>query len=111
MNRFYIPVMWAFLLSGALFAQNALQTVTGTVFPDDMDKEGNPVSVYIEVQGKDEAMVNYFVVNDGKGRELLTRLYTTVSAMGVVRNESNRNILTVQKYVIVDNPPENLDNL
>ncbi|MFH0919264.1 MAG: hypothetical protein V1913_02795 [Fibrobacterota bacterium] len=111
MDRLCFILLAAFCLGAPLSAQTGTIAITGTVFPDDTDKDGNPLSVFIEVQGKDDTAVNYFITADGKGRELLVHLYSTITAVGQVKNESGKNTMTVQKYTVVANPPEDLDDL
>jgi hypothetical protein len=111
MNRISFAAILFFLLIHFCPAQNTAVTITGTVFPDETDKDGNPLSVYIEVAGKDDATLNYFITNDNKGKELLLHLYSTVNAAGMVQTTANKNTLTLQKYTVIDNPPEDLNDL
>jgi len=88
-------------------------TVTGVLFPNETDQEGNPLSVYIEVLGKDESDKNteYFVAVDAKGKELMKFLYNNINATGLVStNPMGSLMLTVQKFTVVESKPEDLED-
>jgi hypothetical protein len=87
-------------------------TVTGVVFPNETNAEGNPVSVYIEVLGKGDSEVNveYFIVNDARGKDLFKSLYSNVAVYGIVSTNATGNyMLSVQRYSILESKPEDLE--
>jgi hypothetical protein len=88
-------------------------TITGVLFPNETDQEGNPLSVYVEVLGKEESGKNteYFIVNDAKGKELMKFLYNNVNVTGMVAaNPMGNMMLTVQKFAVVESKPEDLED-
>lgn len=106
-------VIFAGGLFSSTFAQSGPANISGVVFPNETDANGNPLSVYIEVLGKDESEKNkeYFIVNDARGKELIRLLYNNVNAIGIVStNPSGALLLTVQKYSLIESKPEDLED-
>ncbi len=74
-----------------------LITIRGIVIPVDWDEKGNPVAVSISTHQEDE----YFIDKDyHKGKELLHSIQEEVEVSGVVREDEDKKIISVQKYIL-----------
>jgi hypothetical protein len=80
--------------------RSKLIAVTGVVIPTDWDEKGNAVDIAISSHDETE----YFVDKKGKGPELLPLIRKEVEVRGVVREEENRKVITVRKFIIAERP-------
>ena len=71
-------------------------TIRGIVIPVDWDKKGKVVGVGISACDEQE----YLVYRDHKGMELLYYLQKEVEVSGMMRELSNKKIITVRKYIL-----------
>ena len=71
-------------------------TIRGIVIPVDWDEKGKVVAVGISACDEQE----YLVYRDHKGVELLHYLQEEVEVSGVMRESSNKKIITVRKYIL-----------
>jgi len=88
-------------------------TITGTLFPDETDAEGNATSIYIEVFKKEDPLNSpeYTIAPDAKGKELAKHLYHTVSVTGMLKvGPDGKNLLYIQKFEIIPSKPEDLED-
>lgn len=74
-----------------------LITIRGIVIPVDWDEKGSVVALAISTPDEDE----YFIDRDHhKGKELLHLIQEELEVSGVVREEEDKKILTIQKYIL-----------
>ena len=62
----------------------------------DWNEKGSVVALAISTPNEDE----YLIDNDYKGKELLHSIQEEVEVSGVVREDENKKIITVQKYIL-----------
>ena len=62
----------------------------------DWDEKGNVVAAAISTNDEDE----YFIDKDHKGEELLHFIQEEVEVSGVARENEDKKILAVQKYIL-----------
>jgi hypothetical protein len=87
-------------------------TVTGTIFPEETDNEGHPLSFYLSIVDKTlpEGGTDYLVQPDANSKNFLKLLYRTIEAMGTYTTGKNgRKILRVEKYSLIENRPEDIE--
>ncbi|MBC8456872.1 MAG: hypothetical protein H8D67_02615 [Deltaproteobacteria bacterium] len=74
-----------------------LITIRGVVIPVDWDEKGSVVAIAISTPNEDE----YLIDKDHlKGKELLHLIQEEVEVSGVVREDKDKKIITVQKYIL-----------
>jgi len=71
-------------------------TIKGIVIPVDWDKEGKVVAAAISTHDEDE----YLIDNDYKGEELLHLVREEVEVSGVAKENKDKKIIAVQKYML-----------
>ena len=71
-------------------------TIKGIVIPVDWDKEGKVVAAAISTHDEDE----YLIDNDYKGEELLHLVREEVEVSGVAKENKDKKIIAVQKYIL-----------
>jgi hypothetical protein len=111
-----------FILSTTLFAakpakaakapESGKVTVTGTIFPEETDKDGNPLSVYLSIVDKTlpEGGTDYLIKTDNNLKEYIKLLYQTVEADGsFTTSKEGRKILKIEKYKLLENKPEDIE--
>lgn len=89
-------------------------TVTGTLFPEETDAEGNPLMLYVEIFNKEDPQKSqeYPIAMDGKWKELSKALYHTVTVTGALRNAGEgRLLLSVQQFEVIPSRPEDLEDI
>lgn len=89
-------------------------TVTGTLFPEETDTEGNPLMLYVEIFNKEDPQKSqeYPIAMEGKWKELTKALYHTVTLTGSLRNAGDgRMLLSVQQFELIPSKPEDLDDI
>ncbi|MBL8027303.1 MAG: hypothetical protein JNL74_12865 [Fibrobacteres bacterium] len=87
-------------------------TVKGTIFPEETDKDGNPVSLYLSIVDKSlpEGGTDYLIQSDANLKEFLKLLYQTVEAAGTyTTNTSGRKVLKIDKFKLIENKPEDIE--
>ncbi len=93
-----------------IFSQDVEEetTIEGEVTPIDVDDEDNVTAVAISVTitpddpDKEEYIVDYFVADNEKGKELLKHVGEKVKATGTVVEEEDGDLLiTVTKYEVI----------
>ena len=62
----------------------------------DWDEKGKVVATAISTHTEEE----YLIFNDYKGKELLHLIQEVVEISGVVREDEDKKIITVQKYIL-----------
>jgi len=70
--------------------------IRGIVVPVDWDEKGKVVAVGISACNEEE----YLVDKDHKGIELLHYIQKEVEVSGVIRESSNKKIITVRKCIL-----------
>lgn len=71
-------------------------TIKGIVIPVDWDEEGKVVAAAISTHDEDE----YLIDNDYKGEELLHFVQEEVEVSGVAKQNKDKKIIAVQKYIL-----------
>lgn len=73
-----------------------MNVIRGVVIPIDWDERGNVVSIAISSHDETE----YLVDKGGKGQELLAHVRKEVEVSGDIREEENKKVIKVKKYLI-----------
>jgi len=71
-------------------------TIKGIVIPVDWDEKGKVVAAAISTHDEDE----YLIDNDYKGEELLHFVQEEVEVSGVAKENKDKKIIAVQKYIL-----------
>ena len=71
-------------------------TIKGIVIPVDWDEKGKVVAAAISTHNEDE----YLIDNDYKGEELLHFVQEEVEVSGVAKENKDKKIIAVQKYIL-----------
>lgn len=71
-------------------------SIRGIVVPVDWDEKGNVITAAISCQDE----VEYQLDNNKKGSELLSLAQEEVEAIGIVRENGDRKVITVIEYQI-----------
>jgi hypothetical protein len=77
-------------------AEEKLTSVNGIIVPIDWDEEGNVTAAAISCQDE----LEYRIDNNKKGSELLSLVQEVVEAIGIVRENGDRKVITVTDYQI-----------
>ena len=74
-----------------------LTTIKGIVIPVDWDEKGSVVALSISTPNEDE----YLIDKDHlKGKELLHLIQEEVEVSGIVREDEDKKIIAVEKYIL-----------
>jgi len=73
-----------------------MSMIRGVVIPMDWDEQGNVVSIAISSHDETE----YLVEKGGKGYELLAFVRKEVEVGGEIREQENRKMIKVKKYLV-----------
>jgi hypothetical protein len=71
-------------------------TIKGIVIPVDWDEEGKVVAAAISTHDEDE----YLIDPNYKGKELLHFVREEVEVSGVAKENKDKKIIAVQKYIL-----------
>ena len=71
-------------------------TIKGIVIAVDWDEKGKVVAAAISTHDEDE----YLIDNDYKGEELLHLVREEVEVSGVAKENKDKKIIAVQKYIL-----------
>ena len=66
----------------------------GMIMPNDFNRNGEPIEIMLETQD----FVQYRIAQNRKGRELMEHTFREVQLEGVVDNELDPPILTIDTY-------------
>jgi hypothetical protein len=73
-----------------------LITIKGIVIPADWDEKGRVVAIAISTTNEDE----YLIDENYTGKKLLHFIQEDVEVSGVVREDEDKKIITVQRYIL-----------
>jgi hypothetical protein len=77
-------------------AEEKPTSISGIIVPIDWDEKGNIVAAAISCQDE----VEYRIDNNQKGMELLSLVREEVEAVGIIRENGDRKVITVTEYQI-----------
>lgn len=78
--------------------------ILGIILPSRWNEQGKPARIAIHTDDQKEYQIDF----SGAGKELLNLTYKKVAVQGKLREQLNgRAILSVRKYQIINDSPEN----
>jgi hypothetical protein len=78
--------------------------ILGIILPSRWNEQGKPARIAIHTDDQKEYQIDF----SGAGKELLNLTYKKVEVQGKLREQLNgRAILSVRKYQIINDSPEN----
>lgn len=78
--------------------------ILGIILPSRLNEQGKPARIAIHTDDQKEYQIDF----SGAGKELLNLTYKKVAVQGKLREQLNgRAILSVRKYQIINDSPEN----
>ncbi|MDH3723060.1 MAG: hypothetical protein OET21_04045 [Desulfobacterales bacterium] len=78
--------------------------ILGIILPSRRNEQGKPARIAIHTDDQKEYQIDF----SGAGKELLNLTYKKVAVQGKLREQLNgRAILSVRKYQIINDSPEN----
>jgi hypothetical protein len=88
-------VLISILMMHAVFAQDNVETIIGTVVAVDWDDDDNPIEIAISTEDED-----IIVASNDIGLELFQLIDNVIKATGTIElNEDDEKVITISSYV------------